>query len=449
MTAYQSLVAYKPLRSYKSLPLCSYKSLIVALAIASTHIAGIANAQSDGIAAVVNNSVILQSELEDATAALSQQYQAQNRPTPSDINKQALDLLIANTLQSDLLKRADITPNEHLINQQLTQIATTQGFQDLQSFAQSLENEAAGSFDALRQELINKSALETLQQSQVNARIKLNPKQVDTFLNSPAAQILNPTEYRTFHIRVPYLDDISRISNEQKQQTLAAAERLRQALKTNDPQTAMQQAKANYSVNFQGADTGYNERRNLPPALSGIITTLAIGGISEPILTKEGIDVIKLLDKRNEPQVLLNEWQTSHILVKVDETQPPAVAEQKINGIYSALQQGATFEQLAAAYSDDKASAANQGRLGWVAEQQMVPAFETVMKNTAKGAYSAPFTTQFGYHILKVDDTRKRDISQEFLRTKAEAYLFERTAPYAFEDWIQELKSNAYINVGP
>lgn len=435
MIAYKSFISYKP--------------LIVALALISASIASIANAQSDGIVAVVNNSVILQSELTDATTALTQQYQAQNRPIPSDINQKALDLLIANTLQLDLLKNTKIEPNDHLINQQLTQIATEQGFQDLQSFAQSLENEATGNFEALRQELINKNALETLQQSQVNARIKLNPKQVDTFLNSPAAQILNPTEYRTFHIRVPYLDDISRISNEQKQQTLAAAERLRQALQTNDPQTAIQQAQVGYSVNFQGADTGYNERRNLPPALSGIITALPVGGVSEPILTKEGVDVVKLLDKRNEPQVLLNEWQTSHILIKVDNTQPSAVAEQKINGIYSALQQGASFEQLASAYSDDKASAANQGRLGWVAEQQMVPAFETVMKNTAKGTYSTPFATQFGYHILKVDDTRKRDISQEFLRTKAEAYLFERTAPYAFEDWIQELKSNAYINVGP
>lgn len=432
MIAYKSFISYKP--------------LIVALALISASIANIANAQSDGIAAVVNNSVILQSELTDATTALTQQYQAQNRPIPSDINQKALDLLIANTLQLDLLKNAKIEPNDHLINQQLTQIATEQGFNDLQSFAQSLENEATGNFEALRQELINKNALETLQQSQVNARIKLNPKQVDTFLNSPAAQILNPTEYRTFHIRVPYLDDISRISNEQKQQTLAAAERLRQALQTNDPRTAIQQAQVGYSVNFQGADTGYNERRNLPPALSGIITALPVGGVSEPILTKEGVDVVKLLDKRNEPQVLLNEWQTSHILIKVDNTQPSAVAEQKINGIYSALQQGASFEQLASAYSDDKASAANQGRLGWVAEQQMVPAFETVMKNTAKGTYSTPFATQFGYHILKVDDTRKRDISQEFLRTKAEAYLFERTAPYAFEDWIQELKSNAYIH---
>lgn len=148
----------------------------------------------------------------------------------------------------------------------------------------------------------------------------------------------------------------------------------------------------------------------------------------------------------SEP-VLVSEWQTSHILAKIDDSHSPAMAEQKINALYDQLRQGADFKSLAATYSDDVGSATQNGSLGWVSEGVMVPEFEAMMKNTQAGDYSAPFRSQFGWHILKVDNVRQKDISAERRRQMAREVLFNRLAPQAEEDWLQELRAGAYIHL--
>lgn len=145
--------------------------------------------------------------------------------------------------------------------------------------------------------------------------------------------------------------------------------------------------------------------------------------------------------------VLIPQWQTSHILVRVDNQQNNAVAEQKINALYSQLQAGADFGQLASTYSDDTGSASQNGSLGWVNTGEMVSEFEAVMKNTTKGDFSTPFRSQFGWHILKVNDVRQRDMTEQSRQNLAKEILFERIAPQAEDDWIQELKAGAYIKI--
>lgn len=146
-------------------------------------------------------------------------------------------------------------------------------------------------------------------------------------------------------------------------------------------------------------------------------------------------------------QILIPEWQTSHILIKTDDTQNDAMAQQKINTLYQELQKGADFGMMAATYSDDAGSAVQNGRLGWVSDGQMVAEFEAMMKNTASGDFSAPFRTQFGWHILKVENIRQQDMTNEVRKDKAREILFGRQAQEAEEDWIDELRAGAYIKI--
>lgn len=146
-------------------------------------------------------------------------------------------------------------------------------------------------------------------------------------------------------------------------------------------------------------------------------------------------------------QILIPEWQTSHILIKTDDTQNDAMAQQKINTLYQELQKGADFGMMAATYSDDAGSAVQNGRLGWVSDGQMVAEFEAMMKNTASGDFSAPFRTQFGWHILKVENIRQQDMTNEVRKDKAREILFARQAQEAEEDWMDELRAGAYIKI--
>ena len=115
--------------------------------------------------------------------------------------------------------------------------------------------------------------------------------------------------------------------------------------------------------------------------------------------------------------------------------------------MYDQLRQGADFADLAATYSDDPGSAGRGGDLEWVNEGDMVAPFEAAMKNTAVGDYSAPFKTDFGWHILQVEDTRQQDVSDDYRRNLAQQALYQRLAPQAKDDWLQELRSGAYIQI--
>ena len=192
---------------------------------------------------------------------------------------------------------------------------------------------------------------------------------------------------------------------------------------------------------------GFHKAAALPTELASEITKLEVGAVSAPLVTPEGIDIIKLADKKSSDTMLVPQWHTRHILVKVDELQTDALAEQKINDLYEQLRKGADFASLASTYSDDPGSAGRGGDLDWVGEEQMIGPFETTMKNTAVGDYSAPFKTQFGWHILKVEGKREQDVSDEYRRNMARQALYQRLAPQAKEDWLQELQAGAYIQI--
>ena len=409
--------------------------------------ASISGNSNDGIVAVVNDEIILKSELNQATEMVAAEIQRNGGSVTQDQAQiLALDELINEKLQLAIINRAGVVPNDTVINQQLLQIAQSQGLNNLAELQSKLDAERSGSYAALRASLIQDAAMQALWQNQVQSRVRITDDQIDAFLQSPESARLNQVQYRLLHIRVPYLDNTANEQN--RQQAALVAERVKSSLDAGmNLDQAMQNARGNYTPELQGADTGLINVVSLPPAIAAEVDKLDIGQTSAPIVTSSGIDIVKVVNKQQQNQVIVPEWQTSHILARIDDNQSSGIAEQKINAIYQQLQQGADFETLAATYSDDAGSASQRGSLGWVNEGDMVPEFEAVMKNTAQGDFSTPFRSQFGWHILKVNDIRQRDVTEQYRRNAAREYLFSRRAPQAQEDWLQELRSSAYIKI--
>ena len=406
---------------------------------------------TDGIIAIVNDNAILKSELINAIAQTQARAQAAGQPidNSAQLQSEVLNALILRELQLSLVNRVGLKPEESAINQRLAQIAQSEGLSSLTEFQQRLDAAQPGSYAALRAQLMEDAAIQSLQQRQIGARVRISEQDIDAFLASPEAKRLNQSEYQTIHIRVPYIDDYSRLSQAQRDEALQVAKVLRERLLVPniDFETAMNEAQGNYPIQLQGGDTGFHRAAALPTELAGEITKLEVGEVSAPLITPEGIDVIKLANKKSSDTLIIPQWDTRHILVKVDELQTDALAEQKINDLYEQLRQGADFEALAATYSDDPGSAGRGGSLDWVSEEDMIGPFEAVMKNTAVGDYSAPFKTQFGWHILKVEGKRQQDVSDQYRRNMARQALYQRLAPQAKEDWLQELRAGAYIQV--
>ena len=406
---------------------------------------------TDGIIALVNENAILKSDLIAAIAQTQARAKAAGEPiaNSAQLQSEVLNALILRELQLSLVKRVGLNPDEAAINQRLGQIAQAEGLSSIGALQQRLDSAQPGSYATLRAQLIEDAAIQALQQRQITNRVRISEQDIDAFLASPEAKRLNQSEYQTVHVRVPYIDDYSRLSETQRADALKVAQKLRTRLLVPnvDVAEAIAASQGSYPIPLQGGDMGFHKAAALPTELSSEITKLDVGAVSAPLVTPEGIDIIKLANKKSSDTMLVPQWNTRHILVKVDELQTDALAEQKINDLYTQLRSGADFASLASTYSDDPGSAGRGGDLDWVGEEQMIGPFEAMMKNTAVGDYSAPFKTQFGWHILKVDGKRQQDVSDEYRRNMARQALYQRLAPQAKEDWLQELRAGAYIQV--
>lgn len=295
---------------------------------------------SDGLAAVINESPILKSELNSAVNQTIQQYSLAGQPAPNaaEIKKDVLDGLVVQQLQQQLLQRSNYKPSDDAINKRILEIAKAQGWDSIATLKQNLNKDGKNNYAYLRNNVIEQLSVQSLQQSQVGNRVTITDAEVDAFLSTPAAKAINEA-----------------------------------------------------------------------------------------------------------PSTVIPQWRTRHILIKVDDKQSNETAKQKIDELYELLRQGGDFASLAAIHSQDPGSVENGGDLDWVMEGVMVPEFEDMMKRTPTTDFSTPFRTAFGWHILKVEDTRKKDITDTVKRNMAKDIIFQQKAPAAFDAWINDLKSNAYI----
>ena len=406
----------------------------------------------DGVIAIVNDTPILRSQLDRAVAQASAQLQAQNKPVPpaQQLYPQVLDQLITKQIQLDIIKRQGLQAEENTVNAALTNLAQQNGVASLAELQQKLDAQRAGSYQALRQKVSEDLAIQTLQQQQLASRIKISDQDVDNFLKSPESNALEKSQYRTLHIRVPFeADAAGKTSDKQKKQALTVATQIAKNLQAENAniEQIMTDAQTNYNAQIQGGDMGYHVAAELPTELSKNITALEVGQVTNPIATAEGYNVIKLVDKRGGQQKIIDQWHARHILISPSTALPADMAKQQIDTIYEKLRQGEDFATLANTYSKDPGSASNGGDLGWVSEGDMVPSFEAMMKKTSVNDYSVPFQTQFGWHIVKVDEKRQKDVSDVYRKSMAREVLYQRMVPQAIDDWMQELRAQAYVKI--
>ncbi len=406
----------------------------------------------DGVIAIVNDTPILRSQLDRAVAQASVQLQAQNKPVPpaQQLYPQVLDQLITKQIQLDIIKRQGLQAEENAVNAALTNLAQQNGVASLAEFQQKLDAQRAGSYQALRQKVSEDLTIQTLQQQQLASRIKISDQDINNFLKSPESNALEKSQYRTLHIRVPFVADAAgKTSDKQKKQALTVATQIAKNLQAENAniEQIMTDAQTNYNAQIQGGDMGYHVAAELPTELSKNITALEVGQVTNPIATAEGYNVIKLVDKRGGQQKIIDQWHTRHILISPSTALPADMAKQQIDTIYEKLRQGEDFATLASTYSKDPGSASNGGDLGWVSEGDMVPSFEAMMKKTSVNDYSVPFQSQFGWHILKIDEKRQKDVSDVYRKNMAREILYQRMAPQALDDWMQDLRAQAYVKI--
>jgi peptidyl-prolyl cis-trans isomerase SurA len=396
----------------------------------------------DQVVAIVDDDAIMASQLQQRVQNVRSQNRGANLPDDSVLKKQVLDRLIEESIQLQLAKRIGIRISDAQLNDSLQRIAA-QNKMNLEQFRAAMEAEGIP-FATAREQIETEMITSRLQRIRVGETIQITDQDVDYFLASEIGKMASAAEYRLGHILVSVPADAS-ASDLQKAELKARALVARIRAGANFTDVAIGESDGRNAL--KGGDLGWRKEGQLPGIFATVVPTLAAGEVSDPIRSSSGYHLVAVLEKRGGNSQLITQYQVRHILVSPNELRSKDESETLINQLYQRLLQGADFAVLAKEFSDDPGSGSAGGDLGWVSPGAMVPEFDATLQQAQIGNISAPFETQFGWHILQVQAQRQSDIGKEMQRNQIRQLLYSRRFEEELPLWLRKIRTEAYVDI--
>jgi peptidyl-prolyl cis-trans isomerase SurA len=398
----------------------------------------------DRIVAIVNDDVLMESELTVRMREISNELRSKGIPPPPIVvlQKQVLERLILQRLQLQEASQSGVRIEDEVLNRTIQKIAEGNGL-TLNQFKRILERDGH-SFSQFREDVRNQIMIGRVRNRLVKNRIKVSDQEIDHLLENLEKRGGLSNQYRIGHILIAVPEGAT---TSQIQELRARAERVVDELKAGADFRQAAAANSDSQTALDGGDLGWRKQGELPSAFEEIVPGMDTGEVSDIIRTPGGFHIIKLLEKQGADQVVLIQTRVRHILIKPTTVVSETDARSRIEHLRNRVMSGESFEQLAKSNSDDTASAVNGGDLGWTTPGQMANEFEDAMDATPVGEVSPAFRSPFGWHILKVEDRRKYDGTDEFRRNKAREIITKRKMEEELELWLRRLRDEAYIDI--
>ena len=398
----------------------------------------------EAIVAVVDDDVVLASELQGRYEQVMNQMRGQNVTLPpSDVViSQIMERLILESIQKQEASRRGIEIDDETLTRAVMSFAEGNNM-TLEQFQQTLAADGL-SYREFREEIRTEMAISRLQRNLINRRISISEQDVQGLLNSPYYQELFSDEYRIGHI---LLSIEERPSDEVVAAAQRSADQIVSELREGADFAQMAIAKSSSSRALEGGDLGWRKAGELPSLFAEDVLNMEVGDISSPIKSSGALHIIKLLERRGAGVQKVVETNVRHILVQPSEIRSPEETAALIQSIKQQLDDGADFAELAIEHSQDPASALNGGDLGWATPDAFVGQFAEVMDGLAVGGLSTPFVTQFGWHIVEVMDRREADMSDQARENMAVDILHKRRFEEEQQEWLKEIRDEAFVEI--
>jgi peptidyl-prolyl cis-trans isomerase SurA len=399
----------------------------------------------DRIVAVVNKEVITFSELNAAVAAAERQLRRQGTPAPprAVLERQMLERLVLDKAQLQRARDTGIRIDELQLDRAVQRIAENNKM-TLAQFRRALERDKVD-FDAWRQDLREQIMLSRLREREVEDKIQVHDSEIDLFLEELKTRP-ERSEYNASHIlvRVPEQASPERIEEARARARKALAE-----ARAGGDFARIAAAYSDAPDALDGGGLGWRTHERLPELYSNALAAMKPGEVSEPLRSAAGFHVLKLHERRDADAGAAPVTQTRarHILVRPSEVVSETEARRRIADLRERIANGADFTELAKVHSDDTASAARGGDLDWIYPGDTVPDFERALQELKPGELSQPVRTPFGYHLIQVLERRASDVTTERRRLEARKVLRERKSEEAYQDWLRQLRDQAYVEL--
>jgi len=418
------------------------KLIIVSIILLSNYINAEVK-QLDKIIAIVDDNIIMQSQLNNKLAEIKLNFKRQNSELP-DINvltKQVLDNLILETIQLQKGANYGIRISDNELNDALNNIAAHNNL-TLEQLYKAAEQDGIMA-EKLRNNIVNELIINKVRQYEVAERISVTQNEVANFLHENEKTFNLNDEYNLANILIAVNANANvQAVNNAYNKALNIYQQLQ-----NGSDFARLAAIHSIGVNaLKGGEIGFRRLIDLPTPLNELVANLKVGETSEPIRTPNGFMMLKVLSKRINPAIQ-QEYNVSHILIKPNELRSEKDAKLLIERIRTKIMQGEDFAKLAREYSEDHGSQLEGGNLNWVSPNSLVPEFSKVMTAVKIGELSAPFKTVYGWHILKVLDKREIDLTEQMRIQQARQILHNRKYEYELQNWLNSIRSEAYVEI--
>ena len=398
----------------------------------------------DYIVAVVDEDVILASELDVATDNIAAQIRASgNTPPPEGVlREQVRERLIVQRLQTQRAELRGITITDEELNDALRNVAA-QNNMDLRQFARALRAQGLD-YLQVRDQIRDELTIGRLRGIEVESRVQVSDRELDDFL--AMAQRGDPsTEYRIAQILIAVPDGST---EEARAAARAEAEQVKQALDDGAQFSQLAVSRSDGQKALEGGDLGWRPAAGLPTIFAPVVTQMQVGDHSDVLESGSGFHLVQLTDKRGgDASAMVVETRARHILIEPNAVRDDDAARQEITELKARLDAGEDFAALAKEYSDDPGSANQGGDLGYRAPGSFVPAFEDTLASMEPGDVSKPVRSQFGWHIIEVLDRRERDAGAEVERAKAREAIRRRKVAEEYESWLRQLRDEAYVEI--
>ena len=405
-------------------------TLVIALSIMANIHAAIEIL--DRVAIIVDDGVIMESQIDSGLANIILRYEEQNIPKPNqdDLKEQVIESLIVEELQLQMANRAGVRISDSELNESVIRIANNNQM-ELQEFINFLESNG-DSYEELRENVRKQMIIQRVQRGRVGSEIGITEKEFQAFLATDESLVSLEPELLIKQILVKNLNQANKV-----------------VLRIENGEDFSDIAK-DISISSNASDGGTMQWRkavDMPKLFSDALSKKDVGYITNPLESGAGYHILKLVDKKGPFVQYEDQWSSRHILLIPSAIRDEETTEKEINNVRDRLIDGESFSELAKEFSEDPGSAQQGGELGWLGRGVLADEFEKVMIESPMGDVSPVFQTQFGFHFLEVLDARNYDMTRDLIEDRAYSILYGRKYEEELENTLRSMRAEAFVEI--
>jgi len=420
------------------------ETVLPTMSPAQTRDIGVHGEMLDRIAAIVNDGLVLKSELDTQMDAVAKRLQEQKVELPSQsvLKQQVLDRLILQEIQAQHAKRVGLTVSDEQLNSALQEIASRNKI-PFDQLPTALATQGVD-YKQYREGMRREITLSTLRQRDVIAHINVSPHELEQFLTRQQTSAAND-EFNVSHILLSLPEAAT---PQQLQEITHKAQDLAARASKGEDFGQLAIANSNSQTALDGGQLGWRKGTQLPQFILDLVTRMKPGDVSEPVRTPSGFHIVRLNERRSgEAQVIINQIHVRHILLKTNELDDDETVRQKLSKLRERILKGEDFAGIASTSSADPGSAPDGGDLGWSGPGTFVPEFDKAIADLKTDEISEPFKTRYGWHIVQMLGTRTYDSTDDVRRQRAFAAIRESKADEETELWLRRLRDEAFVEI--